>query len=388
MAHSGSGANDGPETPMKPHGARATVRAVWQAGVDAVGGEQAVAAALRTCPAPAPDQIIAVGKAAGAMARAAIDHFQTGCPTLVVTKYGHAADLPDHVTLIEAGHPVPDRNSILGGQALKDTVGAMAPDSHLMVLVSGGASALAELPRDGLDLDDLARANREMLAAGLDIHAMNQRRKTLSQIKGGQLLAGFSGRSVTVLAISDVQGDDIGVIGSGIGAVPQGAPFAADMTVVASNRVARDAAMHKAAALGLPSVENSEILYGDVNDIAAALAPRLIASAKGISVFGGEPTVVLPDPAGQGGRNQALALLLAREIQGIEGLTILVGGTDGTDGPTDAAGAVIDGATWGPGADEALERADSGTWLDRRGALVRTGPTGTNVMDLLVALRA
>ena len=97
---------------------------------------------------------------------------------------------------------------------------------------------------------------------------------------------------------------------------------------------------------------------------------------------------MLPDPAGQGGRNQALALLLAREIQGIEGLTILVGGTDGTDGPTDAAGAVIDGATWGPGADEALERADSGTWLDRRGALVRTGPTGTNVMDLLVALRA
>ena len=184
-----------------------------------------------------------------------------------------------------------------------------------------------------------------------------------------------------------MQGDDVAVIGSGIGSVPQDAPFAAHMSVVASNRVARDAAMQKATALGLHTVENSEILYGDVNDIAASLAPRLIASAKGISVYGGEPTVVLPDPAGQGGRNQALALLLAREIQGIRGLTILVGGTDGSDGPTDAAGAIIDGETWRPGAADALARADSGTWLDRRGALVRTGPTGTNVMDLLVALR-
>ncbi len=366
---------------------RARVRAVWQAGVDAVGGDQAVTTALRARPETKPDRIIAVGKAAGAMARAAIDHFKTACPVLVVTKHGHGAGLPDHVTLIEAGHPVPDRNSILAGQALKDAVGAMAPDSHLLVLVSGGASALAELPRDGMSLDDLARENRTMLAAGLDIHAMNMHRKTLSQIKGGQLLAGFAGRSVTVLAISDVQGDDVAVIGSGIGSVPQDAPFAADISVVASNRVARDAAMQKATALGLHTVENSEILYGDVNDIAASLAPRLIASAKGISVYGGEPTVVLPDPAGQGGRNQALALLLAREIQGIRGLTILVGGTDGSDGPTDAAGAIIDGETWRPGAADALARADSGTWLDRRGALVRTGPTGTNVMDLLVALR-
>ncbi|MEX0287190.1 MAG: MOFRL family protein, partial [Paracoccaceae bacterium] len=97
--------------------------------------------------------------------------------------------------------------------------------------------------------------------------------------------------------------------------------------------------------------------------------------------------VVLPESPGRGGRNQALALALAREISGCEGLTVVVGGTDGTDGPTDAAGAVIDGATWGDGADLALQRADSGSYLDRAGALLVTGPTGTNVMDLLVAIR-
>ena len=102
---------------------------------------------------------------------------------------------------------------------------------------------------------------------------------------------------------------------------------------------------------------------------------------------GGEPTVVLPPEPGQGGRNQALGLALAREIAGLPGLTVVVGGTDGSDGPTDAAGAVVDGATWGPDAAEALARADSGPYLAEHGALLRTGPTGTNVMDLLIALR-
>jgi glycerate 2-kinase len=107
-----------------------------------------------------------------------------------------------------------------------------------------------------------------------------------------------------------------------------------------------------------------------------------------VMVLGGEPTVVLPENPGRGGRNQALALALAQQIAGVDGLHVVVGGTDGSDGPTDAAGAIVDGTTWGPGANEALARADSGTWLDRRGALLVTGPTGTNVMDLLVAVRA
>jgi hydroxypyruvate reductase len=105
-------------------------------------------------------------------------------------------------------------------------------------------------------------------------------------------------------------------------------------------------------------------------------------------IFGGEPTVLLPETPGKGGRNQALALELAREIAGVEGLTVVVGGTDGTDGPTDAAGGIVDGDTWGPGAEQALSEADSGTYLGRHNALLETGPTGTNVMDLLVAVKA
>ncbi|MFT5343912.1 MAG: glycerate 2-kinase, partial [Paracoccaceae bacterium] len=121
--------------------------------------------------------------------------------------------------------------------------------------------------------------------------------------------------------------------------------------------------------------------------LAATLGPRLRDMAPGVMIFGGEPTVVLPPNPGQGGRNQALALSLAREIAGTQGLTILVGGTDGSDGPTDAAGAIVDGTVWGHGAAEALKRADSGRYLDAKGAVLRTGPTGTNVMDLMVALR-
>jgi len=122
--------------------------------------------------------------------------------------------------------------------------------------------------------------------------------------------------------------------------------------------------------------------------LAPEVGKRIRDMGKGVLILGGEPTVVLPPNPGRGGRNQALALALAGEIAGIDGLTVLVAGTDGSDGPTQAAGGVVDGATWGPGAAEALERADSGTFLERRGGLVTTGPTGTNVMDLLVAIRA
>ena len=104
-------------------------------------------------------------------------------------------------------------------------------------------------------------------------------------------------------------------------------------------------------------------------------------------VFGGEPTVVLPERPGRGGRNQALALALAREIAGQPGLTVIVGGTDGTDGPTDAAGAIVNGETWSEDALAYLDNADSGSFLKKAGALLVTGPTGTNVMDLLIALR-
>lgn len=365
--------------------AQETALAIWRAGVAAVDGHAATAAAMDTL-AP-PDMILAVGKAAGAMARAALDRFGP-VPALVVTKDGHGDGLPGHVRLIEAAHPVPDARSIEGGRALRTAVEEMAPGSSLLVLVSGGASSLAEDPVPGVTLDDIAALNRRLLAEGLDIGAMNAERRKLSRIKAGGLLAGFGGARADVLAISDVPGDDLAVIGSGIGLPPDRPGCVATARIVASNAIARAAATRAATERGLAVLGDEEALHDDLQALARRWGPRLRDMAPGVVVLGGEPTVVLPDNPGRGGRNQALALALAAEIAGTEGLVVMVGGTDGSDGPTDAAGGIVDGATWGPGAAEALAAADAGTYLESRGALLVTGPTGTNVMDLLVALRA
>ncbi|WP_377190196.1 glycerate kinase type-2 family protein [Ruegeria meonggei] len=357
---------------------------IWKAGVDAVGGHSATSKVLHAI--PEPDQILAVGKPAAAMARAVLEHFGP-IPTLVVTKDDHGRDLPEHVTVIEASHPVPDDRSLLGGQALCKAVEAMPSGSHLLLLVSGGASSLAENLVPGKTLDDLEQLNKTLLAQGLDITAMNTERRKLSRIKGGGLLSHFQGDRATVLAISDVPGDDLNVVGSGIGAVPDTYDFHASTQIVASNAHARTAAVQKAKDEGIAVLANEECLHDDFLKVAASLGERLRNMPKGAMIFGGEPTVVLPDNPGRGGRNQALALALAQEIAGCTGITLVVGGTDGTDGPTQAAGAIVDGSTWGDGAVSALRAADSGSFLDRQGALLVTGPTGTNVMDLLVAIR-
>ncbi|WP_424831201.1 glycerate kinase type-2 family protein [Ruegeria sp.] len=356
----------------------------WQAGVDAVGGYSATQAALPEV--DKPDRILAVGKAAAAMARAAYDQFGP-VPSLVVTKDNHGRDLPADIEVIEASHPVPDQRSLQGGAALRQAVEEMGSGTHLLLLVSGGSSSLAEDLRPGISLTDLENLNRKLLAEGLDIGAMNEERRRLSRIKGGGLLSHFNGARVTVLAISDVPGDALDVIGSGIGALPDQYEFKADTRIIASNAHARAAAESAARSAGLTVHENQECLHDDFLHVASRLGPRLKQMEPGVMIFGGEPTVVLPENPGRGGRNQALALALAREIAGSEGLTVVVGGTDGTDGPTTAAGAIVDGTTWQPNAETALSQADAGTFLDQSGALLVTGPTGTNVMDLIVAVR-
>lgn len=353
---------------------------IWQAGVDAVRGTPAVRAFLPTLP-HSPTRILAVGKAACDMAYPTMQAFP-GTPTLIVTKHGHATPLPGPATILEAGHPIPDAGSLAGGRALLDAVAACGNTDHLLLLVSGGASATAELLPDGLTLADLQSDTEAMMASGADIHAINARRKEVSLIKGGKLLAQFRGASATTLAISDVEGDSLDVIGSGIGCAPASlkAPFEAH--IVASNAIARAAC---ADACDAPVVVNSETLFDDVRVVAETLGQTLRDGPDGIYIFGGEPTVVLPEAPGRGGRNQALALLIAEQIAGMDGIEVLVAGTDGTDGPTPNAGAKVDGSTWQDGAPDALARADAGTYLDTHGALFTTGPTGTNVMDLVIA---
>ncbi|MDU8944037.1 DUF4147 domain-containing protein [Ovoidimarina sediminis] len=366
---------------------RETVERIWWAGVRAVQGEDAVRNALDAGPIDPPDRIIAVGKAAASMAAAASQRFP-GVPCLVITKYDHSAGLSLNgpAEVIESAHPVPDAESLRAGARLLEVVSGLPADSHLLLLVSGGASALVEAPKADLTLDDIARENASLLAAGLDIHAMNARRKELSRIKGGGLLAAFPGARATVFAISDVEGDAVGVIGSGIGLVPDGAAYAHETRIIASNAIARAAAEEEARALGLPVLGSEETLYADIAVAAERILDRLDGT-PGLRIFGGEPTTILPDAPGEGGRNQALALTLARGIAGRDGLTALVAGTDGSDGPTGAAGGVVTGETWEDTGAGHLARADSGPYLRAHGALFTTGPTGTNVMDLAIVLQ-
>lgn len=227
------------------------------------------------------------------------------------------------------------------------------------------------------------------MASGADIHAINAERRQVSRLKGGGLLSEFSGSRVLVLAISDVSGDSIAVIGSGLGAKGDYAG-AYECRIVASNAIAREAVADCARADGHRVISNEESLYGDVGEVARRIAQQVGDGPPGFYIFGGEPTVILPDNPGQGGRNQALALMLARAFSGQVGLCCLVGGTDGNDGPTTAAGGIVDGTTYraAAGAGAALAAADSGTYLREVSAVLETGPTGTNVMDLAIVLKS
>ena len=367
------------------------LRKLWWAGVDAVGGGRSVEVALEGNHREF-DLILGVGKAAVPMCIAAMPHLAKGGQVLAVTKYGHGQDQSESmdITIIEAAHPVPDANSLKGGAALVEAVRESGPDCRLLLLVSGGASALAEVPKGEMSLKALQRENARLVGSGLDIHAINAERRKFSAIKGGGLLSSFAGASVQVLAISDVPGDDIAVIGSGIGAAPpEGSEYSYDCRIVASNEIARAAAGEAAKGAGLAVRANEENLHADVSACADRVSRMMIEGQPGAYVLGGEPTIILPPDPGEGGRNQALAAEIAKRISGREGLSVLVAGTDGTDGPTDAAGGLVDGSSWlaAPGGEDALARADSGAWLEAAGCRYVTGPTGTNVMDLLVAIK-
>ena len=355
--------------------------AIWHSGVAAVQGRSSVNSALAAHQITRPDFVIAAGKAAASMAAAVHDTFGK-IPTLIVTKYGHTEDAPKHAIVVQSAHPVPDEASLAGGAAIQDAISKCEKDAHLLFLVSGGASSLAEVLPAGMTLNDLTLETEILLASGKDIHAMNARRKEVSQIKGGKALAGFKGCKITAFAISDVQGDDVGVIGSGIAAAPDTFDFEYNSLIVASNQIARQAAADHA---GTSAISNLEDMYDDVTVLATKIVAQLRASEDGIHIMGGEPTVVLPSNPGLGGRNMMLAAMIARELKGTTGIRVLVAGTDGTDGPTDAAGALVDGQTWDESGHLAIEQANVAPWLDAKDVLIRSGPTGTNVMDLLIA---
>lgn len=369
----------------------AMLEELWWQGVNAVRGFSAVTVSLSESAMTPPDMIIAVGKAAGDMALGARKHFKAPIQTLVVTKYDHTSDelaALSNCEIMEAAHPVPDQNSLNGGARVLEAVQNMAVDQNLLLLVSGGASALVEVMEEGQTLDSLKALNKGFLADGLSIGEINAERRKISRIKGGRLLDAFKGKSAHVIAISDVEGDSIDVIASGIGAY-HGSGNHIDIKIAASNAVARQTIEKAAQDKNIDVQRNEECLYGHAEDIAQKLLDKIQNGSAGLYIFGGEPTVELPATPGRGGRNQHLALLLADKIKTSDDLYILIAGTDGTDGPTAEAGAVIDGSTVKAGDDTAryLRAADAGTYLNERGALLTTGPTGTNVMDIVLVLK-
>ena len=369
---------------------------LWNVGVNAVSGKQAVIRALlqdsQLLPYRLfqPDYIVSIGKAASSMCLGALQTINKPCPAIVVSKYGHIDESlkqTANVETFEAGHPIPDKNSLIAGSRILEAVGNLPKDAKLLLLISGGTSALTECLPDDTSLSMLQTLTEKMLASGETIQTINAKRQQISKIKAGKLLKMFNGGEVKVYAISDVEGDSISVIGSGTGDCSL-AKCRSKSRIVATNQAARMFAEKQAIAMGLSVIENKENLYEDVFLLSLQIANRLKLGKSGVYIWGGEPTIKLPKSPGVGGRNQSLALALAKEISGENNITLLVAGTDGTDGPSNAAGGLVDGNSVNDkaAAEIALKSADAGSYLKKTNNLFVSGPTNTNVMDLLIAI--
>ena len=365
------------------------LRHLWNVGVASVSGRRSVAHALSQDEPFFASLVLAVGKAACSMYLGAEPSISSSTRSFIVSKYGHidpACRKCLRTEIIEAGHPIPDRNSIVAGEAILQRIARSESQDRLLLLVSGGASALVEALQPDYDLTELQAVTRSLLGSGKSIAEINEIRSRMSRIKGGRLLGHFRGREARVYALSDAQGDALATIGGGIGD-PSRASAKANARIVASNRVARNAVAREAGRLGLQVRLNEESLYRDVPTLAGEISQRLTRGSPGVYIWGGEPTIELPPRPGIGGRSQSLALAVATHIRGSSGISVLVAGTDGTDGPTAYAGAYVDGKTVDEpdDAEDALRNANAGAYLGERQTLFKSGPTNTNVMDLVIA---
>ncbi|MCG6897331.1 MAG: DUF4147 domain-containing protein [Thiocapsa sp.] len=404
---------------------RGVLLEVFAAALRAAEGRTVVGRALAERPLDGPIWVCAIGKAAQSMALGAWDVLGRDCVGgLVITKPGYLDPLPFAGLGVDCrlgGHPIPDRRSLEAGRRLISALAGLPDETGVLFLISGGASSLVEVPVSWLGLAELRRVNEWLLGSGLPIDAVNQVRKALSLIKGGGLLTVLKDRRSRVLAISDVPDNAPGVIGSGLlvpevklaerlaelalpswldelvgrglerrGLLPA---FGPPIELVATVQTAKAAAAETGRRAGLPVRVHQCTVEGDAVRAGRRLAGVLLSGPPGLHIWGGETTVCLPDSPGRGGRNQHLALAAAVELAGHPSGALLSAGTDGTDGLTDDAGGLVDGFTLERARDAGLDavmslaRADSGSFLQASGDLIRTGPTGTNVMDLMLGFR-
>jgi hydroxypyruvate reductase len=369
---------------------------LFDAALRAVDGRESVRIALQAR-IPGPVAVFAVGKAASAMTLGARDALGDAIEsTFVVTKDGHVdprLTRNSSTTILETAHPVPDARSLAAGEALTCRLRSLPDTVYPLFLVSGGSSSLIDALQDGVTLEDLRALNQGGLHAGWTIEALNAQRQKLSRLKGGGVARMLGSRAATALFVSDVDGDYPDVIGSGL---LGGAPGLSDgvvRVVVANVGVAMRRVVDAAASQGLRLEVRAGRFKGEAPGVAREFVDELRATDADGLVWGGESTVKLPVKHGRGGRNTHLALAAARLLKPGEPLTILAAGTDGTDGPTEDAGAIVDSGTVeraelaGVDVERAFREFDSGLALEAAEDLVHTGPTGTNVGDLLIGIR-
>jgi len=390
--------------------------------------------------------LVSFGKAAYAMTKAVSD-FADDILTkgIMITKYGHVQEggISGKIEVYEAAHPVPDLQGVLATERVIGLLEKADSGTLVVCLISGGGSALLVAPHKDISLAEKQQITQLLLKAGANIQELNTVRKHLSRIKGGRLAEIAYPAGVLSLILSDVIGDPLDVIASGptapdlttfqdaltvikryglgdripekarlilirgaAGEIPEtpkeGNPVLARVqnVIVGSNKKAIEAAKREAEGHGYRTTVISSEMQGEAREAATWLAERAIEVRRGLTggsqgkiclVSGGETTVTVRGN-GLGGRNTELALAFAQEIKGMKGITLLSAGTDGTDGPTDAAGAIVDGGTIeraeaaGIAPGDYLKNNDSYHFFKAAGGLFITGPTGTNVMDLQIIL--
>jgi glycerate-2-kinase len=420
---------------------RAVLLELYAAAIDAAQPGPAVTAALAGAALQRRVHVIAIGKAARAMAAAAVSWVvTTGRELAGGVAVGADDTTPDPaiagLPFLAGDHPAPGARSARAAAAIGGAAAAVDRRDSVLVLLSGGASSLAAAPVPGVTIEELATLNATLLASGLDIVAMNRVRKRFLRWGAGRLAEALAPAEVRCLIASDVIGDDLAAIGSGpcapdaataadVASILQAPPvhgpvpsailrLLAETTagriaetpkpgdaafagvhaeIIVRNGIALAGAAERAAALGLSAEVVTHPLTGDAA-AAGSLLGRALAGLDPVrcTIRGGETTVALGDTPGRGGRCQELALSAAREMAGRTDVALLAAGTDGRDGPTDAAGAVVDGGSWAritaAGREPALDlsRHDAFPALAAAGALIARRPTGTNVADIVITL--
>ncbi|HEX9304283.1 MAG TPA: DUF4147 domain-containing protein [Thermoanaerobaculia bacterium] len=331
--------------------------------------------------------IFAVGKAAAGMFAAA---WKPGRRALVVLPRGYPRPRRRGITVLFASHPQPDSASVRAARAALRFFSRFDREDLILCLVSGGASSLLCLPRRGITLARKKRAIAHLVRAGAPITRVNRLRTSLSAVKGGKLGRSTAARIVT-LVLSDVPGDRPALVGSG----PTVRGRRGDVTrVIASNRIGLEGAARQARRLRLRPRFLPHRLDGEARDAGRKLARETMQLRSGDAILaGGETTVSLRRKPGKGGRNLELALSAAQVLDGIRGVAVLAAGSDGKDGSSRAAGALVDGDTMararkrGVDAEDALSRHDTEPFFTRVGGLLVTGSTGTNVSDWTFGVR-